>query len=62
MRKKHGDQAQIFSFGCLSTGLAFCRVQATHGQFVAKKTLADFDKLEKEIKAEVVEQGIASLV
>ena len=45
-----------------STGLAFCRVQATHGQFVAKKTLADFDKLEKEIKAEVVEQGIASLV
>lgn len=24
--------------------------QATHGQFVAKKTLADFDKLEKEIK------------
>lgn len=25
--------------------------QATHGQFVQKKTLAEFDKLEKEIKA-----------
>ena len=42
-------------------------VQATHGHFVNKKSLADFDKLEKELKAltlmlflcELLRHGIA---
>lgn len=30
---------------------SFCSVEATHGEMMIKKTMADFDKLEKEIKA-----------
>lgn len=33
--------------------------QATHGQFVQKKTLADFDKLEKDIKARTTTPSLA---